>query len=258
VYYSDRLMLLSSDDNTDRIADAEATDDNYDVCLSGRTLYKDGAWNTLCLPFDLTIAGSVLDGDDVDVRTLTSSNLEDGILTLNFTAKEAVTTMEAGKPYIIKWATKESPADNLVNPVFYNVPVENTTDNIGTNVVDFVGTYSPITWETENTSILFLGANNTLYWPKPGKDPVTGDDVYPSIGACRAYFQLHDPQASIRAFHLSFGDGDEAQGISLTSLTPDPSPRGEGSIYTLDGVKLDKMPTRKGVYIMNGRKVVIK
>ena len=31
-----------------------------------------------------------------------------------------------------------------------------------------------------------------------------------------------------------------------------------GAWYTLDGVKLDKMPTHKGVYIRNGRKVVIK
>ena len=248
------LVLADNADNSSAIADFDGKATT--VILKDRTLWKDGNWNTLCLPFDVTIAGSVLDGHGVDVRTLSSANLEGSTLTLNFTDKGAVTTMEAGKPYIIKWATKESPADNLVNPVFYNVPVENTTDNIGTNVVDFVGTYSPITWETENTSILFLGANNTLYWPKPGKDPVTGDDVYPSIGACRAYFQLHDPQASIRAFHLSFGDDSEAQGIE--SLTPDPSPKGEGSIYTLDGVKLDKAPTRKGLYIQNGKKVVVK
>ena len=45
-----------------------------------------------------------------------------------------------------------------------------------------------------------------------------------------------------------------------TSLTPIPSPTGEGSEYwyTLDGRKLDKQPTQKGVYINGGRKVVIK
>jgi hypothetical protein len=42
------------------------------------------------------------------------------------------------------------------------------------------------------------------------------------------------------------------------SIVTDPSTKGEGSIYTLDGVKLDKMPTRKGVYIQNKRKVVVK
>ena len=42
------------------------------------------------------------------------------------------------------------------------------------------------------------------------------------------------------------------------SLVTDPSTKGKGCIYTLDGVKLDKMPTRKGVYIQNKRKVVVK
>ena len=46
----------------------------------------------------------------------------------------------------------------------------------------------------------------------------------------------------------------------ITSLTPIPSPKGEGReyFYTLDGRKLDKQPTKKGIYINGGRKVVIK
>ena len=45
-----------------------------------------------------------------------------------------------------------------------------------------------------------------------------------------------------------------------TSLTPVPSPRGEGSeyFYTLDGRKLNSKPNAKGIYINNGHKVVIK
>ena len=44
-----------------------------------------------------------------------------------------------------------------------------------------------------------------------------------------------------------------------TSLTPVPSPKGEGSeYYTLDGRKLEGKPTAKGLYIVNGRKVVIR
>ena len=46
----------------------------------------------------------------------------------------------------------------------------------------------------------------------------------------------------------------DATAISLTT----PDPKGEENIYTLDGVKLDKVSPRKGVYIQNGRKVVMK
>ena len=44
-----------------------------------------------------------------------------------------------------------------------------------------------------------------------------------------------------------------------TSLTPTPSPKGEGSeYYTLDGIKVTVKPKQKGVYIQNGKKVVNK
>ena len=59
------VTLADNADNSTAISDA----DGYvaDVTLSGRTLYKDGAWNTICLPFDVTIAGSPLAGD-ADLR----------------------------------------------------------------------------------------------------------------------------------------------------------------------------------------------
>ncbi len=46
------------------------------IALNGRTLWKDGAWNTLCLPFDVTIKESVLDG--ADVRALADAELHQG------------------------------------------------------------------------------------------------------------------------------------------------------------------------------------
>ena len=70
------------------------------VTLKDRTLYVDHKWNTLCLPFDVTLEGSPLAG--AEARTLSSANLsDDGILSLNFS--EPVTTLTAGTPYIIKW-----------------------------------------------------------------------------------------------------------------------------------------------------------
>ena len=47
-------------------------------------------------------------------------------------------------------------------------------------------------------------------------------------------------------------------GTSGIGLTPNPSPTGEGNYYTLDGQKLQGKPTQKGVYIQNGRKIIVK
>ena len=44
----------------------------------------------------------------------------------------------------------------------------------------------------------------------------------------------------------------------MESLTPSPSPKGEGSWYTLGGQKLDAQPAKPGIYLYQGRKVVVK
>ncbi len=93
-------VVMLADGGTDN---AETIDTNNgehaNVTLSGRTLYKDGDWNTLCLPFNLKLAGSPLAG--AEARTLERATLTGGILDLQF--GDAVTELEAGTPYIIKW-----------------------------------------------------------------------------------------------------------------------------------------------------------
>ena len=55
---------------------------------------------------------------------------------------------------------------------------------------------------------------------------------------------------------------DDSELTGIDSLTPDPSPKGEGSIYMLDGRKVgstsnvQRSTLKKGVYILNGKKVV--
>ena len=98
------LTLGNMTDNEADIATAGATGDIYNVTLSGRTIYVDGDWNTLTLPFSLTaaeIAASPLAELTIkELNGLTSGLDGDGKLTLNFTD---ATTIEAGKPYIARW-----------------------------------------------------------------------------------------------------------------------------------------------------------
>ena len=136
--------------------------------------------------------------------------------------------------------------------------------------VTFQGTYSYIQYTNEDRSVLFLGTQNKLYWPLPALfDPTKPYDelwnpwVYPNIGAFRAYFQLNgitvgNPNSGASGLNIVLNfDGDAT---SIRSLSPDPSPSREGSEYWYDmsGRKLSQQPTQKGVYIHNGRKVVIK
>ena len=236
-----QLTLANDGSNTDIIKSNRLK--NADVTLQGRTIYRDGTWNTLCLPINMTISGSVLDG--AEVRQLSSSSFENGILTLNFTKPFANITN--AQPYIIRWPTPQ--AENLVNPVITEeFIIYNTKSKIETDYVTFQSTYDQLTFTEEDRSILFLGANNTLYYPD-GKAPTT-------IGACRAYFQLKGIQArDVSATKLYFGD-EEPLSISPEGEGTKAFPRDglDGVLYNLSGQRLSK--PQKGINIVNGKKVL--
>ena len=228
--------------------------DIYDVTLSGRTLYKDGAWNTLCLPFDVTIAGSPLAG--ATARPLTSASISGSTLTLTF--GDAVTTLEAGTPYIIKWTS----GDNLVSPVFSGVTIDADADgNYDTETaspavttderVRFLGTYKSTAFDAEDKSILLMGGANTLYYPTAGA----------GIGAQRAYFKIGSDGAllarRLTAFNIDFGD-DETTGIIAIEHGTLNIEHSADAWFTLDGRRLQGQPTAKGLYIVNGKKVIVK
>lgn len=69
------------------------------------------------------------------------------------------------------------------------------------------------------------------------------------------YTGIHRNAGKYYKFNFTYSAA--TSGISLISNS---SPTGEGSDYwySLDGLRLDKEPTQKGVYIFNGRKVLIK
>ena len=216
-----------------------------DVTLADRTLYKDGDWNTLCLPFDVSTTSGPLAGDDVVAMTLNTSesNLTGSTLTLNFDA--APTTIPAGTPFIIKWGEPKGETGYLgttiENPVFTGVTIDNTMHNTDFTGGTFKGTYNPIVWNTENKNILFVGTNNTLYWPTAGGH----------MNACRAYFDLGTYEA--REFVLNFDD--QTTGVIEVKEVNEVK---DDSWYTLNGVKLSGKPTKAGLYIHNGKKVIIK
>ena len=220
-----------------------------DVNLCGLPVYKDGDWNTLCLPFDLTIEGSCLDGDNVLAMTLDkeTSGLSGTTLTLNFTK---ATTIPAGTPFIIKW-------DNMhviySISTIYGVTIDNTDRSVTSSdgYVTFKGTYAPIVWETENNSILFLGTKNTLYYPQPS------DGNYPYINAFHAYFQLNNglTAADVSSARMNFDGENEVNGVKGVKEVNGVK---DDSWYTVNGVKLSGKPTKAGLYIHNGKKVIIK
>ena len=237
------IELADAADNTRVIKDASGMAVN--VTLQGRTLYKDGSWNTLCLPFNMTaeqvtsqLAPTALMELDVD-GTIDGhlTGLDGTTLYLNFKAASSIT---AGTPYIIKWTSGNS----IDNPTFTDVTiVGDAASSVGNGGVTFVGTYAPVGLTKDDQTNLFLGEGNTLYWPNV--------DNY-KVNAFRAYFKLSNTAIGARQFVLNFGD--EASGISEIVK----SKSSNGKWFDLQGRRLGSQPTKAGLYISNGKKVFVK
>ena len=108
----------------------------------------------------------------------------------------------------------------------------------------FTGCFDPVSFS--GPEYLYLGAENTLYYPET---PV-------EVGAFRAYFEIiSDEPAEIKSIVLNFDE--ETTSIKTISESSDHS-KNSDSYFTLDGRRLTTQPTTAGLYIINGKKVLIK
>jgi len=235
-----------------------------DVVLTDRTLYKDGSWNTLCLPFSLSAEQIAADTDfaaatvmELDVTEKNGFDTTDGTLYLHF---KTATAIEAGVPYLVKWekaadyASGEAGHD-ISNPVFGGVTISSTaaqaveSTTTGLETVQMVGTYSPVSVTADDKSILFMGDANTLYY----------SSIDRQLRSCRAYFSIpyikNHAGAKVRAFRLNF-DGVETTGI--LEVPRDPDEIKDDAWYTPDGVRLKGKPAWSGIYIHEGKKTFVK
>ncbi|MBO7116121.1 MAG: hypothetical protein J6V87_03615 [Prevotella sp.] len=256
------LVFLGEGNNTTMLGKSNGKEAT--VHLTNRTLYKNGNWNTLCLPFDLALEGSPL--NNASLKEFSSASFANGTMTLNFTDASSI---EAGKPYLIKWDKPNDydghESDYDLDPsklVFRGVTVNSTVNDTQCSINDgqsvtFMGTYTPKSIAASgDPSLLYLGAGNTLYYPNAAM----------TIASQRAYFQLTGISAGnlpslARTFVLDFGDSENTTGIvnveaNTTLYTHHSSLK--DSWYDLQGRCLKGKPTAKGLYINNGVKVIIK
>lgn len=264
-----------------------------------RKLYKDGAWNTLCLPFNMTaeqlsaakntvghpLYGATIWEMDVtgwyntsnqrsDTKDATfcyqtalshqPSNISPQPSYLLYLYFQAATAIEAGKPYLVKWSKPDGYDTNpsnfdISNPVFENVTIKASLNAIESDdgSVLFVPIFSPIVLEKGNWENLYVGANNMLRYPSPTKDF--------TLKSFRGYFQLmagdepaSDPLAPSLDIVSNIDDKNETTGIA--EMGDRRWKMEDGQYYDLQGRRIanGQKPTGKGLYIVNGKKFVIK
>ena len=217
------------------------TYENANVTLQ-RTLSKD-YWNTFCVPFALD-AEQVAQyfGEGTQLRTY-EGNCNDNIVYF-----ATVDNIEAGKPYIMKPgnAVVQNPTFEGVSMVATGLDKNGNPQAVGdASTVQMKGIYNQIELKTDMTE-LFLGDNDLFYYPLDDIDART-------IGGLRAYFIV--PQGTdIKKLRANL-DGTPTSLGTIFDTEESNAP-----VYNLQGqcVGNSLRALKSGIYIQNGKKVVVK
>ncbi len=244
------VTLDGNANNTDAINKLEV-DKQYNVTLNNRT-FRSGRWYSVVLPFSVSQKQmkSVF-GDGVKVLHYSDVTGTDLNLFEHF-----YQMIVGGTPVLVK------PSQEVTNPVFNNVTLTSK------KVVDIENTGFKCTGSWDNVDFpeysYFIDAKtNSFYQYDPTK--VETNTVKPHAGAFRSWIistSTNPSEAKQLTMHIN---GIEEQGETTAiwnaiSGNDDAEVASKG-IYSLSGQKMNAADTSslpKGIYIVNGKKFIVK
>lgn len=230
------ISLSESEENT--------IETKSDVNISlNRKLVK-GAWNTICLPFDVSAAqAKSAFGTDVRIAALNAESKGNTLMFDNKTAEG----IKAAVPYLIM--PSEVKADDKYE--FYNVSIkpENAAQASAVSTLDgfaFKGIFNKvdITQDINNSKsyAAFLGANNTLF--KAKANSITK--------GFRAYFVIPNSTTTSALRVVVDGKATSIKNINCGVVESD------DAVYNLQGQRVDARSLMPGLYIKAGKKFVVR
>lgn len=208
---------------------------------------KAGKWSTICLPFAIAEEKmTAAFGDGVQVKDFTSwSSTEDEetgdivSITIGFTD---VPAMAANHPYLIRVANAITYEEGFNVDGVDIAPVATPKKQVGTGKKrgTFYGNYIA---ETEVPEFNLFVSNDKFYYSNGST----------KMKAFRGYFDLYDILTSVEDPSARIFIGDETTGIGeVRGQIED----GRCDYYDLQGRKVET--PKKGLYITNNKKVIIK
>lgn len=233
--YDNYVVINENKDNAGNIAA------NKNGRVKVARSFAANTWNTLVLPFSLTTEEvNTAFGSDAQVAYFTNNT--ENTIELNYDETGANKAIEANTPVLIRTTSAVS------DPTFSKHDIVSSTSLqvVGSNGINFVGSYA------------------ASYTIQDGEYFISGDKLWKSKGSSaikstRAYFTVPaEQQAKLR---MVFGDGTATgiEGVKSDELRVKNHPY---VVYNLNGQKvadmLDGTTLPKGIYIVNGKKVIVK
>ena len=232
----DATNAETGDDNNTALITAQAGQ-KMDVTIEGRTLQAN-KWNALSLPFSISVRDlSKTLGYAIVDRFQQSGDK------LNF--KIYIGEIPAYTPFLVKVDETVDMADKTFDNVIIEAPKTVTEEND--------------TWKFINT-VDAANVAGLVYYITPSKSESVvylnhKDDGADLLGFY-AYFKTQSGQpVSDARIYIEEPDGSTT---AISAIDADGVAVPANGWYTINGMKLEGMPTEKGVYINNGKKVVVK
>ena len=194
--------------------------------------FKVGEWNSFVVPFDI-IEDQVREtfGQGVEIAEFSDEGDSENAVTVNFT-KMVTPTITANKPVMIK-PTNENLDGGEIR--FNAYQTKEGSPVVAGKYFDFTGTYAA----SENIAAGDYFLNGSKIFKSSGSTAIKGT---------RAYLKNKGNAQSVKLFI----DGITT---SIDALDVEPAAN-DGAIYNLAGQRVEK--AQKGLYIVNGKKVLVK
>ena len=249
-YTAENVTLDGNANNTDAINKLEVGK-QYNVTLNNRT-FGANKWYSVVLPFSVS-QKQMKDVFGNDVKVLHYSDVDGTDLNL---FEHFYQMIVGGTPVLVK------PSKDVTNPVFNNVTLTSQT------VVDIENTGFKCTGSWDDVDFpeysYFIDAKtNSFYLYDPTK--VETNTVKPHAGAFRSWIisTSSNPAAAAQlTMHINgIEEQDETTAIWNAISGNDDAEVASKGIYSLSGQKMNATDTRslpKGIYIVNGKKFIVK
>ena len=220
--------------------------------------FTSGKTSTVCLPFAYT-------KKEGDGSFYAFTNIEKvGSEYVATMTEPGTTTLEANTPYLyLPNATGDVDFGGA-----YTIPAELTAGETTSNGWTFKGTYTGEEWETAPATPTYgFSAGDANDGIKQGQFVKVGD--YVRIKPLRCYLEnasfagargmtraAAEPLPETIKVRLISANG-EVTGIGTISTKTGEGTIDSGAWYSLDGRRIEGKPSTKGVYVNNGKKVII-
>ena len=201
-------------------------------------------WNTICLPFDVTMdKAKAAFGDNVKIVELDTKAAVDA----NVLSFKASTGIVAATPYLIK----PSAVSETGTYTFDGVDITETNDENAyvKNPIAFKGIFNmvDITKDVDNVGAsyyaAFLGADNKIYKAKANGNKTKG---------FRAYFAIPNSAATSALRVVIDGTATSIKNIDSEVV------ESNAPVYNLQGQRVNGNNLTPGIYVKAGKKFVVK